>query len=248
MKTTVLNKTWKATEAVAANRFVCVDAANAESIKYPMANGDVVLGVAQFSASAGQNVSVMVMGICEVVASAAIARGARVAAAAATGKAKAAVAGEHVYGVALRDAAADGDIIAVMPMSMLWALNNTYHVMSIPVKLVRVTAAVDVVTNFTPGFAGTITRVVAVVTDPAVTAARAATLNLEVGTTDVTGGAVSLTSANCTPLGAVIAGTAVTAGNTFTASDTISVEASSVTAFAEGEILLLVTVCTALQA
>jgi hypothetical protein len=68
-----------------------------------------------------------------------------------------------------------------------------------------------------------------------------ASLNLEINAVNLTGGVISLTSANCTPLGAVIAGTAITANNTFGATDTISVEASSVTAFVEGEGVLLLT-------
>ncbi|HEX8851219.1 MAG TPA: hypothetical protein VF761_16960 [Gemmatimonadaceae bacterium] len=114
-------------------------------------------------------------------------------------------------------------------------------VVSIPIKLSKV-ANGDVLTNYTPGFAGKITKVAFAITDPVTTAAKATTLNLEIGTTDVTGGAIALTSANSTPLGAVIAGTAITAANTFTASSTISVEASSTTAFVEGEGVLLITI------
>ena len=47
-------------------------------------------------------------------------------------------------------------------------------------------------------------------------------------------------SANCAVNGAVINGTAVTAGNVFGATDSISIEASGVTAFAEGEGVLLI--------
>jgi hypothetical protein len=99
----------------------------------------------------------------------------------------------------------------------------------------------DVLTNFTPGFPGRIVSVAFAIFDPVTTASKAATLNLEIGTVNLTGGVISLTSANCTPLGAVIAGTAITANNTFGATDTISVEASSVTAFVEGEGVLLLT-------
>lgn len=114
-------------------------------------------------------------------------------------------------------------------------------VVSIPIKLAKV-ANGDVLTNYTPGFAGKITRVAFAITDPATTASKATTLNLEIGTTNLTGGVIALTSANSTPLGAVIAGTSITGANTFTASSTISVEASSTTAFAEGEGVLLITI------
>ena len=92
----------------------------------------------------------------------------------------------------------------------------------------------DVITTYTPGFAGRIIDWDFVTDVPVTTADKASTLNLEVGTTDVTGGTISLTSAACTPQGAIISGTAITAGGAFGASDTISVEASSTTTFIEG--------------
>ena len=78
-------------------------------------------------------------------------------------------------------------------------------------------------------------------TDPVVTAAKAASLNLEVNDQDLTGGVISLTSANCAALGKVIEGSVVSGNNAFSAMDTISIEASNVTAFAEGEGVLLLT-------
>ncbi len=97
----------------------------------------------------------------------------------------------------------------------------------------------DVLTEYTPGYAFKVLSASVAVTKVVTTAAKAATLNLEIGTTNLTGGVIALTSANCTPLGAVVAGTSITAANTGTASDTISIEASSVTAFVEGEAVLL---------
>lgn len=98
----------------------------------------------------------------------------------------------------------------------------------------------DLVTTFTPGFPGVITKTYWVQNYAVTTADKLSTLNLEIGTTNLTGGAVSLTSAACTPVGKVIAGTAVTAGNRFDADDTISVEAASTTAFIEGDGALIV--------
>ena len=63
-------------------------------------------------------------------------------------------------------------------------------ILTIPVKLANL-ADGDVVTTFTPGFAGTIEKMDFVVTDPATTPDKLATLNLEIGTTDVTGGVVA---------------------------------------------------------
>ncbi len=92
----------------------------------------------------------------------------------------------------------------------------------------------DILTDYVPGYAFKIQKVDFRVFKAATTAAKAATLNLEIGSTNLTGGVVSLTSANCTPAGAAVAGTAVTANNTGTATDAFSIEASSVTAFVEG--------------
>jgi hypothetical protein len=120
-----------------------------------------------------------------------------------------------------------------------WANARGQEILSIPIKLAKV-ANGDVFTNFVPGFAGTIKKVSFAVFDPVVTASKAATLNLEINTTDMTGGAVALTSANCAVNGAVINCTAVTAGNVFGATDSISIEASGVTAFVEGEGVVLI--------
>jgi hypothetical protein len=98
----------------------------------------------------------------------------------------------------------------------------------------------DVLTNFTPGFAGDIIGFDFIVTSPVTTAAKTAALNLEIGTTDVTGGVLTITSAAATPLGKVISATAITANNSFDDDDTISIEATAVTAFSEGTGTLLV--------
>jgi hypothetical protein len=66
------------------------------------------------------------------------------------------------------------------------------------------------------------------------TAAKLATLTAQVGGVSVTGGAIALTSANCTPSGAAVAGSAITAGNEGAEGATVGVVASAVTAFSEG--------------
>lgn len=114
------------------------------------------------------------------------------------------------------------------------------YVLPIHVTLAQITGAGDVLTDYTVGHAFKILTVDAVVDKVVTTGSKAASLNVEIGSTNVTGGVVALTSANCTPLGAKVAGSAVTAANTGTATDTISIEAASVTAFVEGEIILLI--------
>jgi len=144
---------------------------------------------------------------------------------------------------ALEAATADGDIIECAPTSEL--TGGVPVVYALPITLANITGAGDVLTTLTPGFAGKIVSLDFAVTTAVTTASKAATLNAEIGTTNLTGGTVALTSANCTPLGAVVAGAAITAANSFTSTDTISIEASSVTAFAEGAGVLYIT-CRAL--
>lgn len=90
----------------------------------------------------------------------------------------------------------------------------------------------DMATTWTPGFAGRIVDLDAVNTAAVTTGAKASTLNLEIGTTNITGGTIALSGAYT--LGAVVAGAAITAANHFSATDTISLEAASTTTFAEG--------------
>lgn len=106
------------------------------------------------------------------------------------------------------------------------------------IPLAAITAAGDVVTEFRPGVAGVIEAVQFAVSMPVTTAAKAADLNLEIDTTNVTGGVVALTSVAATPLGKVIAGSAITGANVLTRESKLSVEAANVTAFAEGNGML----------
>ena len=93
----------------------------------------------------------------------------------------------------------------------------------------------DMVTTWTPGFRGRIIKWWFEVMIAVTTGSKASTLNLEVGTTNLTGGTIALTSANCTPHGTIVAqGSAFTAGMAFGAADTISIEAASTTTFVEG--------------
>lgn len=111
---------------------------------------------------------------------------------------------------------------------------NNVLVLTFPIDLADVTAA-DVVTEIRPGVDGYIENVEWVQGTPVTTASKLASFNLEIGTTNVTGGVVALTSALATPLGAVVQGTQVTANNRLTKASKLSVEASSVTAFVEGK-------------
>lgn len=113
---------------------------------------------------------------------------------------------------------------------------------SFHIPLAAISGAGDVVTGFVPGFAGRILSIQAVNSVVVTTGSKAVSLNAEIDGTNVTGGVVALTSANQTPLGARVAGSAITAANAFTATSAIDIEAASVTAFAEGAVTLYLTV------
>jgi hypothetical protein len=100
--------------------------------------------------------------------------------------------------------------------------NDVLHLV-FPIRLAAITGNVDVVTDFRPGIRGQIEWLQWVQDVPVSTAGRTATLQLEVGSTATTGGLVTITSALATPLGRVIAGTAITAGGAITEESAISV-------------------------
>jgi hypothetical protein len=96
----------------------------------------------------------------------------------------------------------------------------------------------DVLT-LTPGVVGTITHVRAIVTTAASTASKLTTLNLEIGSTNLTGGTVALTTVLAAAAGNVIDNTAdPSAANVLAAADVVTLEASSTTAFVEGAVIV----------
>lgn len=121
------------------------------------------------------------------------------------------------------------------------SLTNTTYILPFFFNLADI-ASGDMLTNYTVGHKFAILGVDFQVQKPATTAAKLASFNLEIGNpgTNLTGGVVALTSANCTPAGAAVAGSAITALNTGTSTDVISIEASAVTAFVEGSGWLMV--------
>lgn len=203
------------------------------------ASGQQVIGVLQDIPESGAVGKVMTHGISKVIYGDTVTMGDRLCTNASGKAIKSTAPGEFCFGVALESGAADEiGTVLLLPGA---APANTAKVISIPINLATV-ADGDVLTTYTPGFAGRIESVAFAVTQEVTTGSKASTLNLEIGTTDLTGGVVALTSANCTTLGAVVAGSSVTAANVFTSTDTISIEASSTTAFAEGAGVLLITV------
>jgi hypothetical protein len=104
-------------------------------------------------------------------------------------------------------------------------------VFSVPTLSTLSNAAVN---HWTPGHKGRITKVTWVTYAPATTAAKLATITPSIDGVDVTGGVLALTTVAANTLNKELAGTAITANNAFTATSTITLTASAVTAFVEG--------------
>lgn len=115
---------------------------------------------------------------------------------------------------------------------------------AIPIQLAAMTtSAADLITNYTPGYKFKILSVSFATTTLGTGSGASQVLNLEIGSTNVTGGAVTVTLAGTDTLGELTAGTSVTAANTGSATDTISLEvAASGTVFTAGAGVLLIKV------
>lgn len=112
---------------------------------------------------------------------------------------------------------------------------------AIPLQLASMTtAAADLMTAYTPGYAFELLSLEFVTTTIGTGTGASQILNLEIGTTNVTGGALTIALADTATLGTKKAATTITAANTGTASDTISIEvASGGTIFTAGSGFLL---------
>lgn len=129
------------------------------------------------------------------------------------------------------------------------ASSNAEKILSFPIDLASITAG-QVIGALVLPFSGKIKSTQFLVNKPATTGAKLATLQPRLtpsggSAAAVTGGALALTSANCTPMGAIVAGSAVTAGNSFNAGDSLDVQGSAVTAFVEGNGTLIITIAAA---
>jgi hypothetical protein len=113
---------------------------------------------------------------------------------------------------------------------------NGYAVISVPIPAMSGIANGDLVTTITPGFAGRIYGMEFICTTAVTTAAKTTTLNAEIGAVN-TGG--TLVVAGTYAVGATQRAD-LSAPNTFTATDTISIEAAATTSFVEGAGVLLI--------
>lgn len=108
----VLVKSYNAGEDLSTHQYKAVEFASG-SVQRTNAITDVAVGVLQNDPSINQTAVVMHAGITKAIANAAIAQGAKCSVTAA-GKLQTAVSTQHVLGIALEAAAADGDIFTLM--------------------------------------------------------------------------------------------------------------------------------------
>jgi len=131
-------------------------------------------------------------------------------------------------------------IVVIDPViAALFSSVSAPTIIPVDVDLVSHTGNGTIAFRYTPGFSGKILSLHSFNKKPVTTAAKLATFTAAIAGTPTTGGAVALTSANCTPVGAKVNGTAITAGNQFTAGQEITIVSSGVTAFLEGRQVLL---------
>ena len=110
------------------------------------------------------------------------------------------------------------------------------QVITIPAQLAAfTTAAADLITNYVPGFAFKLLGIEFVTTTLGTGTSASMVFNAEIGTTNVTGGVLTLLLADTDTLGKKTAATAITGANTGSATDTLSLEvAASGTVFTAG--------------
>lgn len=196
--------------------------------------GERVDGILQNEPASGEHAELMTYGISKVLCGGTVAAGDSVMTDAA-GEAVLATIGKWALGTMLQ-AGVDGDVKALLIRPHIVAAWE----LSFALDLATITDD-DIIGPFVPGFAGRIENMYFVPDIVVTTAAKLTTLNAEIGTTNLTGGALDLTSANCATKGVRVDAAAITAANAFDADDAITIEASSTTTFIEGSGTLVIT-------
>lgn len=206
--------------------------------------GEAALGILYRGDIQGKMGTVMVLGIALAKLGAAVNNAGTLLAADVAGKLVTAAGGDNVIAVSADAGGASGDEVRVIvcgKATVGTGLAASYSQICIPVNFADLDNK-EVLTDFVPGYAGEIVKAELVVVSPATTADKAAELTLDVEATPVTGGTISPTSANTATMGAIVAGTAITADNTFTNANKISIKASNVgTPFIEGTGVVILT-------
>lgn len=113
------------------------------------------------------------------------------------------------------------------------------YTVTIPVTLATLTNAAQF--QVTPGHKGRLLAMDFYTHTPGTGAGATCTLTPDIGGTNVTGGVVTPTLASTSDRNEKTAGTAITAANSFTATQTITVTGSATTAFTAGDGMLALT-------
>lgn len=235
------NVSCTAGESLASKQYYVVKLSAARTVVGVSAATDAPYGINQHEAASGGVTSVQRYGISKAVAGAAIAAGAEVYALASGKLTSVPVLGSYAIGKAVDAASGDGSIFSVE----LDIAPHPVPVVAFSIPVVLSTADNANVAKFVPGFAGRFVSIESTVTTvTANTTGNQAILNLDIAGTNVTGGVVTIDvdvpAADPDTLGKRIAGTAITAGNVFTASQEVTLEAANTSAFTSGVVLVTV--------
>lgn len=196
--------------------------------------GQQIIGILRNEPEAGEACEIVVEGVAKAIAGGTIVRGDRLSVAS-TGALVASTGAGAIVGVAL-ESAASGAIFSVL----LQPRSLSLVTLSIPVSLAAIPAG-DVLTSYPLPGAGRIVGFRYVPSVVSSTAGDGMNLNLEIGTTNLTGGVLGLTSANTNTLGVVVESSAITGANTYAPGALLSIEgATGAGAFAEGSGALLI--------
>lgn len=205
-------------------------------------DGENAIGILQDKPDAADKIAnVMVLGVSKAVYGGSVTAGDNLASDA-SGKLVTATGDDAIIAVALEDGE-DTEIhtVELVTRTSTGTNNTTYSVLTIPMNgLTNYSDGDDIITEYTPGFAGYIEKV-SFVTETVTTDTDAdMTIQLEIGTTDITGGVVTLTDTNTAAtspdtVGKVIDGSDVTADNEFADSDSISAYVGITNAFDDGQ-------------
>lgn len=107
----VLTKTWLASESLATHQYKAMELSTT-TVARTNATTDSAIGILQNNPGSGEAAVVCLLGISKAIAGAAIAAGAKVSVTN-DGKLQTAATGQHVLGICVEAAAADGDVFAL---------------------------------------------------------------------------------------------------------------------------------------
>ncbi len=136
--------------------------------------------------------------------------------------------------------AVDGTSLTALSNTVSTFKSNLVTTVCVPVPNLSSVANAGIVARYVPHMAGSLLAIDAQVTTAAVTSGKTITLTPIISDSTVTGGVLVIASTTAATLviGKRISATAITAANTFTATQEITISAGTVTAFVEGAVLL----------